>query len=60
MSEVASLAPSSSRLLAIIELQNAIAAAAMNADEVMHLVADRARGVLNAATAMIEIGRAHV
>ena len=55
MSEVASLAPSSSRLLAIIELQNAIAAAAMNADEVMHLVADRARSVLNAATAMIAL-----
>lgn len=55
MSEVASLAPSPSRLLAIVELQNAIAAAAMNADEVMHIVADRARGLLDAATAMIAL-----
>ena len=34
--------PSSERLLSIIELQNAIAAAALNADEVMRFVADRA------------------
>ena len=33
---------SSERLLSIIELQNAIAAAALNADEVMRVVADRA------------------
>lgn len=53
MRTVASLAPSHTRLLAIIELQNAIAAAAMNAEEVMAIVADRARGILDADTAMI-------
>jgi GAF domain-containing protein len=47
--------PSPSRLLAIIELQNAIAAAAMNADEVMHIVVDRARSLLSAGTAMIAL-----
>jgi hypothetical protein len=34
--------PRPDRLLAIIELQNVIAAAGMNADEVMRIVADRA------------------
>jgi diguanylate cyclase (GGDEF)-like protein len=47
---MASSAPSQPRLLAIIELQNAIAAAALNADEVMHIVAERA-GTLTSATA---------
>jgi diguanylate cyclase (GGDEF)-like protein len=37
-------------LLAIIELQNAIAAAALNADEVMHIVAERAAVLLASAT----------
>jgi len=55
MATVASSAPSPSRLLAIIELQNAIAAAALNADEVMHIVADRTRSLLPAATAMIAL-----
>jgi diguanylate cyclase (GGDEF)-like protein len=55
MCTVASSAPSPSRLLAIIELQNAIAAAAMNADEVMHIAADRARGLLSATTVMIAL-----
>lgn len=55
MCAVASSAPSPSRLLAIIELQNAIAAAAMNADEVMHIVVDRARGLLSAATSMVAL-----
>jgi diguanylate cyclase (GGDEF)-like protein len=55
MSAVASSTPSQSRLLAIIELQSAIAAAAMNADEVMHIVVDRARGLLSAATAAIAL-----
>ena len=55
MCAVASSMPSPSRLLAIIELQNAIAAAAMNADEVMHIVVDRARGLLSAGTAMIAL-----
>lgn len=35
------MTPNPERLLAIIELQNAIAAAAMNSDEVMRVVADR-------------------
>jgi diguanylate cyclase (GGDEF)-like protein len=55
MPRVATPAPHQSRLLAIIELQNAIAAAAMNAEEVMHIVADRSRGILNAATVMIAL-----
>jgi diguanylate cyclase (GGDEF)-like protein len=55
MCAVASSAPSPSRLLAIIELQNAIAAAAMNADEVMHIAADRARVLLPATTVMIAL-----
>jgi diguanylate cyclase (GGDEF)-like protein len=41
--------PTPERLLAIIELQNAIAAAAMNADEVMRVAAERA-ATLTAAT----------
>ena len=48
---MASSAPGQRRLLAIIELQNAIAAAAMNADEVMHIVAERA-GTLTEADAV--------
>lgn len=55
MCTVASSAPSPSRLLAIIELQNAIAAAAMNADEVMHIVVDRARSLLSATSAMVAL-----
>jgi diguanylate cyclase (GGDEF)-like protein len=42
-------------LLAIIELQNAIAAAAMNADEVMHIVAERAATLSSAAAAMVAL-----
>ena len=45
-------APGPERLLAIIELQNAIAAAGMNADDVMQIVADRA-ALLTRATAGI-------
>jgi len=48
-----SSAPSQPRLLAIIELQNAIAAAAMNADEVMHIVAERARTLTSATAASV-------
>ncbi len=48
-------APSQSRLLAIIELQNAIAAAAMNADEVMHIVAERAATLTQATAAMVAL-----
>ena len=50
-----SSSPSQLRLLAIIELQNAIAAAAMNADEVMHIVAERAGTLTAAATAMVAV-----
>jgi diguanylate cyclase (GGDEF)-like protein len=48
-----SSAPSQPRLLAIIELQNAIAAAALNADEVMHIVAERAGALLSAAAVRV-------
>lgn len=41
--------PSAERLLAVIELQNAIAAAGLNADEVMGIVVERA-GLLTGAT----------
>jgi diguanylate cyclase (GGDEF)-like protein len=50
-----STAPSQPRLLAIIELQNAIAAAAMNADEVMHIVAERAATLTTATAAMVAL-----
>ncbi|HEX2686722.1 MAG TPA: sensor domain-containing diguanylate cyclase [Kofleriaceae bacterium] len=50
-----SSAPSQPRLLAIIELQNAIAAAGMNADEVMHIVADRAATLTSADAAMVAL-----
>ena len=46
--------PSTERLLSIIELQNAIAAAALNSDEVMRVVAERAALLLNSA-AMVEL-----
>jgi diguanylate cyclase (GGDEF)-like protein len=52
---VGSSAPSQPRLLAIIELQNAIAAAAMNADEVMHIVADRAATLTSATAAIVAL-----
>jgi diguanylate cyclase (GGDEF)-like protein len=47
--------PSADRLLAIIELQNAIAAAALNADEVMRVVAERAALLTSAASATVEL-----
>ena len=50
-SPMGSAAPSQPRLLAIIELQNAIAAAALNADEVMHIVAERAATLTSAGSA---------
>jgi len=52
-SSTTSSTPSPSRLLAIVELQNAIAAAAMNADEVMTITADRARSVLAADSVLV-------
>jgi diguanylate cyclase (GGDEF)-like protein len=48
-----SAAPSQQRLVAIIELQNAIAAAALNADEVMQIVADRAATLTSADAALV-------
>jgi diguanylate cyclase (GGDEF)-like protein len=50
-----SATPSSERLLSIIELQNAVAAAALNADEVMRVVADRAHQLLAAAASVVEL-----
>jgi diguanylate cyclase (GGDEF)-like protein len=45
--------PSAERLLAVIELQNAIAAAGMSADEVMRIVAERATTLTSAAGAQV-------
>ena len=47
--------PSPERMLSIIELQNAIAAAGMNADEVMGIVADRATALVSASSAIVAI-----
>ncbi len=47
--------PSPQRLLSIIELQNVIAAAAFNTDEIMRLVAERAVGLTDAASATVEL-----
>lgn len=47
--------PRTERLLAIIELQNAIAAAGMNGDEVMRFVAERAAPLLGAQNATVEL-----
>ncbi len=47
--------PSASRLLSIIELQNVIAAAAFNTDEIMRLVAERAVGLTDASAATVEL-----
>lgn len=47
--------PRTERLLAIIELQNAIAAAGMNGDEVMRFVAERAAPLTNALGASVEL-----
>ena len=47
--------PRPERLLAIIELQNAIAAAGMNADDVMRIVADRAPALAGGAGAVVEL-----
>ena len=48
-------APRTERLLAIIELQNAIAAAGMNGDEVMRFVTERAAGLIAAGGAVCEL-----
>ncbi len=47
--------PSPERMLSIIELQNAIAAAGMNADEVMSIVADRASVLTGATSGIVAI-----
>jgi diguanylate cyclase (GGDEF)-like protein len=47
--------PSADRLLSVIELQNAIAAAGMTADEVMVLVCERARSLTAGATGGVAI-----
>ena len=47
--------PRTERLLAIIELQNAIAAAGMNGDEVMRLAVERAATLTGAAGANVEL-----
>ncbi len=47
--------PRTERLLAIIELQNAIAAAGMNGDEVMRFVAERASPMIGAQNATVEL-----
>jgi diguanylate cyclase (GGDEF)-like protein len=47
--------PSADRLLAIIELQNAIAAAALQSDEVMRVVAERAALLCGAHSAIVEL-----
>ncbi len=47
--------PRTERLLAIIELQNAIAAAGMNGDEVMRFVAERAQLMIEVNNATVEL-----
>ena len=47
--------PSAERLLSIIELQNALAAAALNTDEIMRIVADRAALLCQAGSALVEL-----
>jgi diguanylate cyclase (GGDEF)-like protein len=47
--------PSPERLLSIIELQNTLAAAALNTDEIMRIVADRASLLCNAGAATVEL-----
>jgi diguanylate cyclase (GGDEF)-like protein len=55
MPELRAAAPRPERLLAIIELQNAIAAGGLSADEVMAIVADRAAALTGSASAVIAI-----
>jgi diguanylate cyclase (GGDEF)-like protein len=55
MSEVRAATPAPERLLAIIELQNAIAAAAMSSDDVMRVCAERALVLTGANGAVVGI-----
>jgi diguanylate cyclase (GGDEF)-like protein len=49
------ITPGAERLLAVIELQNVIAAAAMSADEVMRVASERVRGMLEADGVMVAL-----
>ncbi|MFT3698773.1 MAG: sensor domain-containing diguanylate cyclase [Kofleriaceae bacterium] len=55
MGETSGPLPSPQRLLSIIELQNVIAAAAFNTDEIMRLVAERAVGLVDGAAVTVEL-----
>lgn len=55
MADMGEPAPRTERLLAIIELQNAIAGAGMNGDEVMRFVTERAAGLTGATGAVVEL-----
>jgi diguanylate cyclase (GGDEF)-like protein len=53
MGDVRTATPAPGRLLAIIELQNAIAAAALSADEIMRVVCERAATLVGATGGMV-------
>ena len=55
MAEPSAPLPSPQRLLSIIELQNVIAAAAFNTDEIMRLVAERAVALVEGAAVTVEL-----
>lgn len=55
MAESSGPLPSPQRLLSIIELQNVIAAAAFNTDEIMRLVAERAVGLVDGNAVTVEL-----
>jgi diguanylate cyclase (GGDEF)-like protein len=55
MAETSGPLPSPQRLLSIIELQNVIAAAAFNTEEIMRLVAERAVGMVDGAQVIVEL-----
>ena len=55
MAETSGPVPSPQRLLSIIELQNVIAAAAFNTDEIMRLVAERAVGLVEGTSATVDL-----
>ena|SRR5450755_671479 len=55
MAETSGPLPSPQRLLSIIELQNVIAAAAFNTDEIMRLVAERAVGMVEGTSATVDL-----
>jgi diguanylate cyclase (GGDEF)-like protein len=55
MADTSGPIPSPQRLLSIIELQNVIAAAAFNTEEIMRLVAERAVALVGATAATVEL-----